>query len=237
MSHLSNIGFIIETNEDYIKLVETLGPLTQAMGAKDGVYFCFSDPSGAQLWIQGNEEGEAIGANPHFYGQSKFKVSITECKTHPDNIMDGGFMAQSEEGGYPFMFDVPNHNAMPIEGGVVAEVQLSAFAHNIAYFSDETAYNAQQNDEMKMAAQSFIPTGLFPNEGDDMPKSMCMFTGIVKDTKQCINDFTKKPFQYLLVQTLGGEIDVVADTDAFTTPPKIGGVVQGDFWLSGLIVG
>jgi hypothetical protein len=38
------------------------------------------------------------------------------------------------------------------------------------------------------------------------------------------------------VDTLGGEVDVVADVKLISSEPQIGGIVSGQFWLSGKII-
>jgi hypothetical protein len=50
------------------------------------------------------------------------------------------------------------------------------------------------------------------------------------------NQRTKANFYWFLVETLGGEIDVVADPKLIASEPQLGGVVSGQFWLSGRLI-
>jgi hypothetical protein len=47
---------------------------------------------------------------------------------------------------------------------------------------------------------------------------------------------TGEYFYSFLVDTLGGEVDVVAGTEFFENEPVRNGVVQGQFWLSGQLL-
>jgi hypothetical protein len=60
-----------------------------------------------------------------------------------------------------------------------------------------------------------------------------VFTGIIKQYERKRNELTNEEFYWLLVDTLGGEVDIVADIRFFEKDPVLNGIVQGQFWLSG----
>ena len=64
-----------------------------------------------------------------------------------------------------------------------------------------------------------------------------MILRIIKSFEKRQKNLTQQPFYWLIIDTYGGDIDIVADTNLLPTDPQIGGVVQGQFWLSGQIVG
>ncbi|MDH5507500.1 MAG: hypothetical protein OEZ02_09795, partial [Anaerolineae bacterium] len=90
---------------------------------------------------------------------------------------------------------------------------------------------------LKFSPESFIPAGTFLfNEDDDTPYARAVFTGKVLKTAKLTNGHTGRPFYWAHVRTLGGEVDVVADPDVLEGELVEGGIVYGDFWLSGKIV-
>jgi len=249
MSNLSDIGFDIQNEEDFYSLVERAYEKSTSLKTTKGTYFQFSDKCGAELWIQMNKNNELIGANPHFNGKSKRKVSITASIERSASVLDGAFHSWAypmendnpESGVYPFVFDVPNHKKyVGIETPQTIEIQLSAFAQEFDYYESEDAFANGQQSEPKWASQSFVPSGLFnPGDGNDPnpPEALGLFAGIIKQTEKRKNEFTGQEFYWMHVDTLGGEIDVLADLRFFeNTTPKVGGVVHGQFWLSGCLL-
>lgn len=249
MSNLSDIGFDIQSEEDFYSLLERAYEKSTPLKTTKGTYFQFSDKSGAEMWIQMSKKNELLGANPHFKGKSKRKVSITASIDRPESILDGAFHSWAdpmendnpESGAYPFVFDVPNHKKyVGIKTPQTIEIQLSAFAQEFDYYESEDDFANGQEGEPKWASQSFVPSGLFnPGEGDDPnpPEALGLFAGIIKQIEKKKNEFTGQEFYWMLVDTLGGEIDVLADPRFFeNATPKSGGVVHGQFWLSGSLL-
>lgn len=246
MSNLSDIGFGIQSEEDFYSLLERAYEKSTPLKTTKGTYFQFSDKSGAELWIQMSKQNELIGVNPHFKGKSKRLVSITASIDRPESVLDGAFHSWAapmengnpESGAYPFVFDVPNHKKYDeIEIPQTIEIQLSAFAQELDYYESEDAFDNGQEGEPKWTSQSFVPSGLFNiDDGDDPspPEALGIFAGIIKLTEKSKNEFTGQEFYWMLVDTLGGEIDVLADPRFFENAiPNVGGVVHGQFWLSG----
>jgi head-tail adaptor len=62
---------------------------------------------------------------------------------------------------------------------------------------------------------------------------MALFTGRVLDTGELTNGWSGATFLWARVRTLGGEVDVVADPEIVTGDATVGGVAQGEFWMSG----
>ncbi len=90
---------------------------------------------------------------------------------------------------------------------------------------------------MKFASQSFIPSGLFKSPDDDSPpRAEAFFTGHVLEAERRTNALTEMDFIWCLVETLGGVFDVVIDPQLLPEVPRVGGVIQGSFWLSGRIL-
>lgn len=217
-----------------------------------GFYLKFSDKSGAEIWLQGNFDQELIGFNPHFAGQSRRKVALTNLIERETSELDGGFHAwanpsdenDAESGEYPFVFDAPDFRAVPnVQFPQTVEIQLTAFASNdLQLFANEKDYSDNQENEIKYAAKSFVPTGLFTFDEETgktgelgATRPIGKFSGEIKQFALKTNSLSNENFYWFLVETLGGEVDVVVDVKYVPHEPQIGNIVSGQFWLSGKI--
>lgn len=248
MSNFSNIGFNVAGDEAFEQLLDNAYQKSKAIKVKEGVYSVYTDASGAALFIQLDHSNVCIGANPHFKGKSKRTVCLTNTIESTQSVLDGSFhcwAAPSEEnnpdsGEYPFVFEVPDFRTIgSINFPKNFPIQLTAFAQELSVYENEEAYDNSQASEIKFAAQSFIPTGLYSSGEDDnqdQSQAFGMFTGTIKEYELKKNQLTNQEFYWLLVDTLGGEIDVVADSIFFKTAPVINGIVHGQFWLSGQLI-
>ena len=213
-----------------------------------GTYTKWSMDSKVELWGQINNKNEAIGLNPHFSGTARMRVRISEKVKNPDNTdLDGAFYAMTspngeEDGanGYPLVFDVPDiYTYSSIKLPQVANIQLSAFAHEIKGFESEEEYFNAQDSEIRFAVESFIPSGLFHPDGESTvpPEALAIFSGRVIDTEKYINGLTNEEYIWAKVTVMGDEIDVVADPEIIEGKLIKGGILSGSFWLSGRVIG
>jgi hypothetical protein len=242
MSNLSDIGFPVQSEQDVNVLITETIKRVESIECRQGFYLRFADASGAEIYLQGNIEQELIGFNPHFDGKSRRKVALTRVIERDSSILDGGFHAwanpnenETDSGDYPFVFDVPDFRMIEnFQLPHVCEIQLTAFA------SSEKNYFDAQDSEPKFASKSFIPSGLFlPNENataTEPPRPIGIFAGEIKEFELKTNELSNEKFYWFLVDTLGGEVDVVADVKLISSEPQIGSIVSGQFWLSGKII-
>ena len=254
MSNLSDIGFPVQSEQDVNVLITETIKLVESIKCPQGFYLRFADTSGAEIYLQGNNEQELIGFNPHFAGKSRRKVGLTQAIERDSSQLDGGFHAWANppssqqdgeiSGEYPFVFDAPDFRLNEIASfPQVCEVQLTAFASNdFQMFADEQEYDQSQTDETKYAAKFFVSVGLFAHDKTDesfnwsVVRPVGKFAGEIKEFESKTNELSGEQFYWLLVETLGGEVDVVADVKLIAGEPKIGGIVSGQFWLSGKII-
>lgn len=246
-SHLSTIGFPIETGEDFVQLAERVSSAAEEISTKSGTYLRWKGSAGEELWLQLDSRRELIGMNPHFTGASRNRIGIVARVGRPDDTkLDGALHAWAsppgaspEEGDYPFVFDVPDaalYSDLGVPG--VAEAQIAAFAHEVAFFPSEQAYDASQSDDgVRFAAKSFIPSGLFSADGSKTaPTSQAILTGEVLRAEVLTNPVSEVQFWWALVETLGGQYDVVIDPALLERQPTVGGILSGSFWLSGRLL-
>ena len=246
MSDLSNIGFNIDTEEEFASLIEKSFETASQIEVPWGFYIHFIDSSGAELWTQLNLDGEFIGFHPHFHGMSRRVVAITRQIEGEDSELDGMFHAwanpaeltEPESGDYPFVFNVPDMKVLDeMDYPQNVEIQLTAFASDLEFYPNEDDYYGSQDEELQFAVESFMPIGLFDeDENGEAPEPFAVFSGVVKQSEVRTNEMTGEEFYWMLVDTLGGEVDVVASTDLCESLPNPLSIIQGQFWLSGRIL-
>lgn len=251
MSNLSDIGFPTPDEQAVNEMIMHVLEVAKPIQCKHGFYLKYSDASGAEIYLQGNFDQELVGFNPHFAGKSRRTVGITQRIERDSSELDGGFHvwanpsdSETEASGeYPFVFDAPDFRIIEIENfPSLKDIQLTAFASNdFQMFADEKAYFDSQDSELKYASKSFVPVGLFSfdeNENIDLNvvRPIGKFAGEIKEFELKTNRLSGENFYWLLVETLGGETDVVVDPKFVPEEPKIGGIVSGQFWLSGKIL-
>ena len=253
MSNLSDIGFPTRSEQDINDMISHVLELAETIPCPPlGFYLRFADASGAEIWLQGNNEQELIGFNPHFSGKSRRRIGLTKAIERESSTLDGGFYAWANpigsdvetSGYYPFVFDVPDFRLNKItELPHVCEIQLTAFASNdFKIFADDKNYEASQSDELTYAAKSFVPNGLFDfdaaEESVDLSQVRPIGTvsGEIKEYELKTNQLSGEKFYWFLIDTFGGETDVIADVNYVNSEPEIGGIVCGQFWLSGRII-
>lgn len=242
VNHMTSIGFNVSNEEEFNAVVQLACNQNNMIKVKDGYYYILEDNSGGALWVQVNKKNECIGMNPHFTGKSKMYILLNQYIDRAESILDGAIHAWAEPEGtveqaglYPFVFDLPNGNVYPdIVQPQLIHVQLAAFTHELNVYQNEEDYFEKQEGEVKFAAQSFIPTGLF-GENEAM-HATAMFTGKVIETKRLQNATTGEFFSWALIETLGGTIDMVTDETLIEQPIEVGNIINGSFWLSGTFI-
>jgi hypothetical protein len=246
-SNFSTIGLPVASQEDLNALANRVAPLAERLTAPSGEYFRWSDLSGAEIWLQVNASNEIVGMNPHYAGRSTVPVGLTaRLAAAGPSELEGSFHGWADPAGdapdtgsYPFVFDAPDyrlHEELSLPAR--KQVQIAAFAHEIAAFETVAAYEASQTGDLKYDSQSFIPTGLFTPADDPTvpPQARAIFAGHVLAADEKTNVLSGRAFYWALVETLGGAYDVVIDSSLLPGAPAVGGVISGAFWLSGRII-
>lgn len=242
---MSDIGFNIETDEQFQELAERAYDEGEVFETPDGTYIKWAPGDGVELWLQVDHEG-AVAVNPHFSGTGLARVALNKKILRTEgNLLDCAFHAwanphgaASESGDCPFVFDVPDYQLNAIELPAFVTIQLAAFAHELESFDNDEAYYQSQPSEFQFASESFIPSGLFLPGGEKIepPLAEAVFTGHILETSLVTNVVTGAEFCWARTRTIVGEIDVVADPVLLNGPMIEGGVLTGSFWLSGRLV-
>jgi hypothetical protein len=244
-SHLSSIGIRIDTREEFAALLDRVVPSCRKTPVRGGAYLLWSGDDGEELWLQIDSDGQGLSMNPHFSGKSSVRVSIGSQVHRPtDTALDGAFECWAEpregkpdSGAYPLVFDCPDSKtygslALPHVG----VVQIAAFAGELTCFDSVEEFKASPKATMRrLGSRSFIPTGTFTLKGGTTvpPTAHAIITGHVLESAERKNSLTGDRFVWALVETYGGTYDVVVDGRLLESPPPVGGVISGSFWLSG----
>lgn len=244
-SHFSSIGLPVHNEEEFRQLLDRIASRARSIDVPGGRYLEWTSGTGAQVLIQVNRDNEVIGVNPHFGGGARLRAAVTAAVARPDDSpLDGAFHAWAEPedddpetGCYPFVFDCPDALAYgDLALPQVTEVQVAAFAHSVDVWKSVDEYDAADHDSPKFASQSFIPSGLFSPGGEstEPPGASAIFTGHIGAGELRTNELTGVEFFWASVSSLCGEFDVVIDPELLATAiPEAGGVLQGEFWLTG----
>ena len=257
MSNLSDIGFPVKSDKDVNDiLMKVMQELTQIPCPPRGFYYLFSDESGAELFLQADSSQDIIGFNPAFWGKSRRKIGLLKGIERDTSELDGAFYGWSnpvdpedpaEGGDHQIVFDMPDfrlHEKIILPK--TAEVQLTAFAsNNFKIYQNEADLSKSRSGNANDPARSFVASALFglaentPDQAGDAipPQAHGNISGEIKEFALRTNGFTHKTFYWFLIDTLGGEIDIVADPGLVTSEPKVGQIADGSFWVSGKILG
>lgn len=246
-SHFSAIGFPVAELADFQAFarhaLHTSEGLRQAYAHPHGRYVLWTPGSGIEVWLETDPDGQAIrGMAPHFRGASEMRLGLIERCPDPQAPHAGGMQAwgaladdaDPAIGLFPLMVDLAAFALAPSPPAIVT-AQVAAFAHTLTCWPSEDAYDtAQEEDEIRLAAEHFIPSGLFRPEGGELeqPEAHAILGGLVLMTCRVVNPATQRVFHHMLVRTLGGTVDIVADPAVVKNDPVAGGIATGSFWLS-----
>lgn len=248
-SHFSSIGMPFSEIGDLRELIARVAPSSRTIEVRGGRYLEWSSQSGGQLIIQVDGRDQLIGVNPHFMGESQLGAVVTETVERPDDTpLETGFHAWAEPesddpstGCYPFVFDCPESATYGrLSLPVVTPLQIAAFAHSVEVWPSVGSYeDSQKSDPPGFASKSFIPSGLFSPGGEtaEPPRAEAIFTGHIERAEVRTNEVTGASFHWVLVSSLCAQFDVVIDPELIGEhEPAAGGVLQGEFWLSGKLL-
>jgi hypothetical protein len=241
--HFASIGFDVQQSSDLDKVLGQVLAGGTTMDSSQGMYIVWKTPEGIEMWANGNSDGEMSGCTPYFAGESKVQVTVGKMHCWDDEWpLEGGLigaLGPDLDGDYPpIAIDLPDYDLARIhaERGSTWDVRVAAFAHDMNYYSDEQAFRDAQTEEPRWAPISYIPTGLFFTETRKKPIAEAVFAGPIQETRIVVNSWSGKQFYHLVVKSLPGVLDVVAEMELLPEKPVVGGIVHGEFWLSGRLL-
>lgn len=162
MSHFSAIGFAIQTQEDMSLLVnDVLKVATEYTAHEHLTYLRYTDPSGAEIWLCGDNQTKAIvGATPCFLPKQTQTVGIhhiepIEQGQYGDGTAHGWLNPNDDDGDYPLVIDLPDYLNHQTDGNSQI-AYLTLFAEDVNLYVDEQAFYRSQDNDWNYASKSFI---------------------------------------------------------------------------------
>uniref|UniRef100_A0A7S2VAC1 Uncharacterized protein n=1 Tax=Entomoneis paludosa TaxID=265537 RepID=A0A7S2VAC1_9STRA len=256
---------MIELSKSFARNPSTKMYTPAGNAQEHGCLLHLSTQNGAEMW-GAVERGSFLGMDPHYCGLSRVPMRLTEKKwddssnaaafvgttvmEESDNDSgddDAVMMPMTLEFDCPYSFFANDLVEMPQE----CTVQLAAFAHEIAVFDRLEDYKkhcqeVKARGDMAFADRSFFWTAIFHDDEEEEdsdkrpPRSNAIMTGHVVQSEVKLNEQTGEYFYWALVETVGGRLDVVIHPHLIDrhgeSPPRVGCILQGHFWLSGRLV-
>lgn len=147
----------------------------------------------------------------------------------------------------PFVFNAPDFDRYAdLQIPTLVDVQLTAFAlMSWSYESEDEWIDKQvewdtsgEEDPYVWSGETFAPsTMLYERKGpNDFPRPTAYIAGTILDTAIITNPVTEEEFCWACIETVAGQLDVVASIQKLNGYMVTGGVIAGDFYLSGRLV-
>ncbi len=245
VSHFSMVGFPVSTSDAAtmgadVEVYARSCELTPLQGSN--LLCVIEDKSGAELWVgfkgTSRDNLELFTFNPSLSGEGRTEIvvdgDVSPADWRPFEIRIQARFADDET---PLILDLADpREAVRFAPKSRLVADITAFADEIAFHDSEAAYYAGQKDrEIKFAANHFIPSGMFADGSgaSKEPSAHALFAGKIKKMELRSNETGKAKYWWFLVETYDGAVfNVVADPSQVRSTPKIGGLLDGSFWLS-----
>jgi len=240
-SHFDMIGFPVDSAEQLRELAKSVADQANDIPTKtQGFYRHYATPEGCELWLQYSSAGEFVGCHPHFVGSSKYSASLAKAYERESHPLNGQVVVHTVEGfaGLPIIVNIPNYRMYgdSIVPPVSVTMQISAFAQRAEVF--DTLEEFERSSYSKMNPEGTLIPGRSSgdeDDSDDDPQPIVVMAGRIQSVTELVNSFSGKPFYAMELMTLGGVIDIVADSEMVGCQPKEDGIVVGSFFMSGVL--
>ncbi len=232
------IGLAFEDEDEFVVLIERALTGGRSIAVDQGRYVVAADGNGAELWFGLDKSDQILSIDPYFRGKGTVRTQLTNVvqdltRTGTSATLHGWAepaAASDGSGGlYPFLVDVLDwaHNAtrpLPFE----MALGVAAFPWTVTVYDDEAAYGEETRDrEPGLASQAFIPMGLFHAEASvDPPAAIAWFTGRVLERAVYQNPWGRGAYGWALLESAGGQFDLMLEPAALTSLPQIGAIVE-----------
>lgn len=255
-SNLSSIGFVFKDGEDFRDTMQRLaGEAAERLSCPHGDYAIWRSRTGAEIWFHlaaadgPSGERDIVGLTPFFEGRGEVTLTQMRRLRRPDhNDFEGACSAWLAAAGgddelYPIVFDAIDAAVWPaLESRRSATVRITGFARTLEIHASEAEFLAANTGRANLAAQAFLPMGLFAaaTTGEPsttvQPSSTAIITGRVVEHARLHNEATGHAFDWLLVESYGASFDIVADPELVRGTNAMGATVEAACWLVGRVL-
>ena len=230
MSHLESIGFNINSSEEFEALMHKVFEEGVEHKVNEGTYVVYTNESGAQIYAQLDNQGNFLGFMPFYDAEITKEVNVTSFIENKDlSPLDMRYNARSQIETYPFVFDTVNGKTKRLEVKKQA-LTFVTFPTEIAYYETAEEFISAMPE---LSATYFIPVGLMTPEGTltDNPEPYAMFISQINKIEIKTNSYSNQDFYVFEVSALEGDLTVVASIKSLQTKPKVGGFINGVYWM------
>ena len=240
-SHFAAIGFDVERDKIGDLLSGTLEHGARIPVDTESSYYVWKPGGGPELWVGVREAGEAkdwLALTPYFRGPSRLSARIEAFDDEPQYPFEGRAsvwaVGRNEmDLQHPLSIDLADYALRgDLMSGTVVSFGIAGFAHSFEWWPDEASY-MESPRKSPLGLKSFIPIGMFKDSG--APRSSGLFTGRIEAAQRLTNTATGQPFLHAVVDTISGQIDVVASSDLVQDIPNTGGIVKATCWLCSVV--
>ncbi|OOS25080.1 hypothetical protein B0680_02975 [Moraxella pluranimalium] len=239
MSHFSTIGFDVKTSDDLLLLTENILQMAHRYSThKKAVYFCYTDPSGAQIWVcKDKKRGDIINTIPSFLPKQTQKIGVLKIKPKGTNkkvfahawLNPIYYDNHSIDGDFPLVIHLPDYLNHQIKKNAQT-AYLTLFANDVELYVDtHEFYKCNDKGGVKIAHESFFAIEVF----DKIPHSQVLVSGTVLKSELRTNQLTNNPFYWCLIQTYASNYEAVYPFDMFYKIPEVGNIIFGKYWITG----
>ena len=239
MSHLSDIGFGFSGPEEFLRFVEQIANLESntSFASDDGFYNLWTPGAGVELWVCANEDLQLAGCSLHFAGDGRMQAYITQSYPVVDSNLRGTIYAwlTPEDETNPYTGRTPLAAAVPMFNCIsevalrfpLVTLQITGFVEGFLECFDPSS---------EFAPEATLEPPWFGNP-EMQPEPNAVIAGTIVTANLLTNPETEKEFWHVLVDTMGGTVDLVADPAAVVDgPPKMGQRCRASCWISAQIV-
>lgn len=235
MSHYSDIGFIINSEEDVIELFNKIKtnkeypPMIWELDINEEkeVILAMHKIGDIRYFAKlDNKNSQIIELSMGHHNENVTKMDIL----HIDYEVSSGFpILQLEKNDIPFWFECPNVEIFNMEGEKDCEIRISSFANRVFIKKpDEKAELPGLG--FSLADESYIAD--WQND-----PSVALMSGIIKGYKIEKNILTNEPYYAIDVDCLGLSIKMLVDVNYLKEEDIIAGnVIYGDCWNCAILV-
>jgi hypothetical protein len=230
-THFDNVGFDVPTRDHLTALIRRTAREGRPIEAPHGMYFRWTPGAGIELWAGIDPQRELTAFNPHFAGSGRMRVRVERLDRDRQAPLTGSVhgVVAGTDGSVPLSIDVPDFDVLTAPGDNVSTFQVAAFAHEVHVFEDEQAFQASGAGRPAQTLERV-------QDEDEVERSDALIAGVAAEVDTRENPVTGARFHWMLVRTVGGTVDVVADLEVISGPPAPGVIVYGEFWLSGRVI-
>jgi hypothetical protein len=240
-SHFACIGLALRDPGELQTLLQELGSqFVEESRHGSEQHRRWTDASGASLAIH-VEEGKVVCVTPFFSppgGLSRWRISTSSPRDDGACAHCGGADCDVVHNGetvtrstMQWLHYTPYRTWL--SASRTYDVEVVAFARRVDLFFDDDAFSKARLPglgDMKLLPNAFVPTGMFLQGADMGSAATAAIVGRIVYA-EALNNSHGGAFWRLRLETLPGQLDVVAPGDSLTKAPKAGTIAFVDAWL------